>query len=104
MPCLEQGIAIFEELGARWEFADALAERGITYRELNRLDEAEADLRRATRISDEMGEGSWPVWTWRALAKVAEKRGDQAAAEEGWRARGARASQLVNEGHAGGGD
>ncbi|MGZ8565623.1 MAG: tetratricopeptide repeat protein, partial [Actinomycetota bacterium] len=85
LPCFEQGIAIFEELGARWEFADALAERGITYRELNRLDEAESDLRRATRISDEMGERQLAGWTWRALAKVAEKRGDQAAAEERWR-------------------
>jgi tetratricopeptide (TPR) repeat protein len=85
IPCFDQGIAIFEELGARWEFADALAERGITYRELNRLDEAEADLRRATRISDELGERQLAGWTWRALAKVAEKRGDQAAAEERWR-------------------
>ncbi len=85
LPCFDQGIEIFEELGARWEFADALAERGITYRELNQLDEAEADLRRATRISDEMGERQLAGWTWRALAKVAEKRGDHAAAEERWR-------------------
>jgi len=32
-----------------------------------------------------MGERQLAGWTWRALAKVAEKRGDQAAAEERWR-------------------
>src|SRR5205823_1709947 len=40
----DRGIAIFEEFGARWELADALGERGVAYRELGRLDEAEADV------------------------------------------------------------
>ena len=81
-PCFDRGIAIFEELGARWELADALAERGISKRELGRLDEAETDLRLAIRISEELGERQLAGWTWRALAQVAERRGDQAAAEE----------------------
>jgi tetratricopeptide (TPR) repeat protein len=78
----EQGMAVFEELGARWEFADALAERGIARRELGRLDEAEEDLSLAIRISEELGERQLAGWTWRALARVSERRGDQAEAEE----------------------
>jgi class 3 adenylate cyclase/tetratricopeptide (TPR) repeat protein len=78
----ENGMAVFEELGARWEFADALAERGIVRRELGLLDEAEEDLSLAIRISEELGERQLAGWTWRALARVSERRGDQAEAEE----------------------
>jgi len=82
LPWLDRGIAIFEELGARWEVADAQAERGIAKRDLGRLDEAEEDLRSAIRISEELGERQLAGWTWRALAKVSERRGDQAEAIE----------------------
>ena len=58
---------------------------GIAKRELGRLDEAEEDLRYAIRIAEELGDRQLPGWTWRALAKVAELRGDKAAAEEHWR-------------------
>ncbi|MGH2637123.1 MAG: ATP-binding protein [Actinomycetota bacterium] len=85
LPGLDRGIAIFEELGARWELADARAERGIVLRDLGRLDEAEEDLHAAVRISEELGERQMGGWTWRALAKVSERRGDQAEAERRWR-------------------
>jgi len=85
LPWFDRGIAIFSELGARWEMADARAARGIAMRELGRLDEAEQDLRYAIRIAEELGDLQLPGWTWRALAKVAELRGDGAAAEEHWR-------------------
>jgi class 3 adenylate cyclase/tetratricopeptide (TPR) repeat protein len=85
LPWLDRGIAIFSELGARWELADARAARGIAKRNLGRLDEAEEDLRYAIRIAEELGDRQLPGWTWRALAKVAELRGDQPAAEEHWR-------------------
>jgi class 3 adenylate cyclase/tetratricopeptide (TPR) repeat protein len=85
LPWFDRGIAIFSELGARWELADARAARGIAKRELGRLDEAEEDLRYAIRIAEELGDRQLPGWTWRALAKVAELRGDNAAAEEHWR-------------------
>jgi len=71
--------------GARWELADATAERGITKRELGRLDEAEEDLQKAIRISKELGERQLASWTWRALARVSERRGDHAEAEERFR-------------------
>ena len=85
LPWFDRGVAIFSELGARWELADARAARGITKRELGRLDEAEEDLRYAIRIAEELGDRQLPGWTWRALAKVAELRGDGVAAEEHWR-------------------
>src|SRR6266704_1693617 len=62
--------------------AGARAARGICKRELGRLDEAEDDLRFAIRIAEELGDRQLPGWTWRALARVSELRGDQAEAEE----------------------
>ena len=56
IPYLDSAIVTFDELGARWEYADATAERGIILRDVGRLDEAERDLRTATRISEELGE------------------------------------------------
>nr|MDP9327715.1 tetratricopeptide repeat protein [Actinomycetota bacterium] len=85
IPCFDRGVSIFTELGARWELGDALAARGIAERELGRLDEAEADLRQAVHISDELGERQLAGWTWRALASVAERRGDHAKAAERYR-------------------
>jgi class 3 adenylate cyclase/tetratricopeptide (TPR) repeat protein len=85
LPWLDRGIAIFAELGARWEMADARAERGISKRELGRLDEAEDDLRYAIRASEELGERQLAGWTWRAFARVAELRGDDAEAEKRYR-------------------
>jgi class 3 adenylate cyclase/tetratricopeptide (TPR) repeat protein len=82
LPCFDRGVSIFGELGARWEMADARAARGIAYRNLGRLDQAEDDLRFAIRTAEELGDRQIPPWTWRNLAKVAELRGDQAAAEE----------------------
>jgi tetratricopeptide (TPR) repeat protein len=102
IPWLDRGIAIFTELGARWELADARAERGITKRGLGRLDEAEEDLRYATRTSEELGERQLAGWTWRAFAKVAELRGDSAEAEKRYkRSREAEAHGPRKEGLAG---
>ena len=82
---LDKAIAIFTQLGARWELADARAERGISKRELGRFDEAEEDLRYAIHASDELGERQLAGWTWRAFARVAEMKGDQAEAEKRYR-------------------
>ena len=59
-----------------------MAERGIAYRELGQLDDAETDLQAAVRISEELGERQLASWTWRALARVSQKRGNRAEAEE----------------------
>ncbi len=77
---LDEAIEIFGDLGARWELADALAERGIAYREWEHLDLAERDLRRAVHMSEELGERQLAAWVWQALARVAERRGDRTEA------------------------
>jgi len=82
LPWFDRGIAIFMELGARWELADAHAARGIAELKLGLLDESEADLRYTIRVAEELGDRQLPVWTWRALARVSERRGDQAEADE----------------------
>ena len=85
LACFQSATDSFADLGARWEQADALAERGITNRELGRLDEAEHDLHQAIRMSEELGERQMGAWTWRALARVAERRGDEAEAQRRFR-------------------
>jgi class 3 adenylate cyclase/tetratricopeptide (TPR) repeat protein len=85
LPCLESAVATFDDLGARWELADATAERGQARRGLGQLDASEDDLRRALHISEELGELQLRSWLWRSLAKVSEERGDERQAEERWR-------------------
>ena len=85
VPCFDLAISIFSDLGARWELADATAERGIARRDLGQLDDAEIDLQQAIRISEELGERQLASWTWRALGRVSEKRGNLAEAEERFR-------------------
>ncbi len=85
LPWFDRGIAIFAELSARWELADARAERGVARRELGHLDEAEEDLRYAIRTSQELGERQLASWAWRAFARLAERRGDLGEAEERYR-------------------
>ena len=85
LPWLDRGIAILADLGARWEHADARAARGIAKTELGMLDGAEEDLRYAIKVAEELGDRQLPGWTWRALARVSEKRGDTVEAEERWR-------------------
>src|SRR5690242_28773 len=82
LPWFDEGIAIFADLGARWEQADATAARGIALTALRRLDEAEVDLQFAVRVAQELGDRQLPAWTWRALARVSELRGDAAEAAE----------------------
>jgi hypothetical protein len=58
--------------------ADALAERGICYRDLGRLDEGEEDLKSAIRISGELGEQQIAGWGGRALDRLAQIRAEGA--------------------------
>jgi hypothetical protein len=58
--------------------ADALAERGIAYRDLGLLDEGEEDLRAAIRISTELGEQQIAGWGGRALDRLTQLRAEGA--------------------------
>jgi tetratricopeptide (TPR) repeat protein len=78
IPRFDRAIEIFKELGARWEMADALAERGICYRDLGHLDEGEEDLKSALRISGELGEQQIAGWSGRALDRLAQIRAEGA--------------------------
>ncbi|MGH9074065.1 MAG: ATP-binding protein [Acidimicrobiales bacterium] len=82
LACFDRALAVFDHIGARWEYADALRTRGVALRDLGRLDEAESDLLASLRISEGLGERLLTRWTWHALARVAEHRGDRATAEE----------------------
>jgi class 3 adenylate cyclase/tetratricopeptide (TPR) repeat protein len=96
---LDTAVGIFGDLGARWELADAMAERGIIKREMGLLDEAEDDLGRAIRLSEDLGERQLASWTWRALARVSEKRGDEAETAE--RLRRAEQAEAAGPGRSG---
>jgi class 3 adenylate cyclase/tetratricopeptide (TPR) repeat protein len=76
----ESAIRTFRELGARWELAGALGERGAIYRVAGRLEEAEADLREAFVLCRELQERSLVSWTSAELARVLAMRGDPSAA------------------------
>ena len=82
LPWFDRAISTFVDLGARWEQADATAARGIAKREMGRLDEAEEDLELAIKVAEELGDRQIPGWTWRALARVSELRGDTTEAQE----------------------
>jgi class 3 adenylate cyclase/tetratricopeptide (TPR) repeat protein len=80
LPYLDEALPVFDELSARWEYADALRSRGVALREMDRLEEAEADLTKALRVLEQLGETSLTRWTWQALARVSERRGDAVTA------------------------
>jgi hypothetical protein len=80
---LEQGashadaaIRIFRELGARWELASSLGDRGATHRIARRLDAAELDLREAFVLCRDLKERSLITWTASELARTLAAQGD----------------------------
>jgi class 3 adenylate cyclase/tetratricopeptide (TPR) repeat protein len=78
----DTAVRIMRELGARWELASALGERGAILRLAGRLDEAERDLREAFVLCRELRERSLVGWTAAELARTLTARGDTSAAVE----------------------
>jgi class 3 adenylate cyclase/tetratricopeptide (TPR) repeat protein len=78
----DTAIRTFRELGARWELASALGDRGETHRLAGRLEPAERDLREALRICRELGERALITWTASELARILVARGDNAGARQ----------------------
>ncbi len=78
----DAAIRTFRELGARWELASAMGDRGTTHRLGGDLDEAERDLREAFRVCRELGERALVTWTASELARVLVVRGDTAGARQ----------------------
>ncbi len=66
----EQAMRTFRDLGARWEEASALSDRGTIRRLMGDLDGAERDLRDTIRMSNELGERTMQTWTVDRLVLV----------------------------------
>ncbi len=75
-----EAVRTLRELGARWELAGALGERGATHRIGGGLAEAEADLTEAFVVCKELRERTLVGWTAGELARVLAATGDIAAA------------------------
>jgi tetratricopeptide (TPR) repeat protein len=76
----DHAVRILRELGARWELAGALAERGSTARAAGLLDEAERDLREAFTLCKDLSEQALITWTGSELARALAARAETAAA------------------------
>jgi tetratricopeptide (TPR) repeat protein len=72
----DRAVATYRELGARWELASALDDRGVIHRLAGRLDEAERDLRESLRLSLELEERALGPWSAADLARVLVMKGD----------------------------
>jgi tetratricopeptide (TPR) repeat protein len=70
----DAAVASLRELGARWELASALGDRGAIHRMAGRLEEAERDLRDAFALCRDLRERSLVTWTAAELARVLAQR------------------------------
>ena len=76
-------IRTFRELGARWELASALGDRGAIHRVAGRLEDAEVDdLREAFVLCRDLKERALVTWTAAELARVLSMQGDTAGARQ----------------------
>ncbi len=78
----DTAIRTFRELGARWELASAVGDRGTIHRLRGDLEAAEVDLREAFRLCRELGERALVTWTASELARLLVVRGDTAGARQ----------------------
>ncbi len=73
---MDRAVLTFRELGARWEVASALGDRGNVRRLMGDLETAEEDVRETIRMSRELGERSLITWTVDRLVLILILRGD----------------------------
>ena len=76
----DAAVRILRELGARWELASVLGDRGATHRVAGRLDAAELDLREAFVLCRDLKERALVTWTAAELARTLAAQGDVAGA------------------------
>jgi class 3 adenylate cyclase/tetratricopeptide (TPR) repeat protein len=76
----DTAVRVFRELGARWELASVLGDRGAAHRVAGRLGEAEVDLREAFVLCRDLKERALVTWTASELARTIAMQGDAAAA------------------------
>jgi class 3 adenylate cyclase/tetratricopeptide (TPR) repeat protein len=78
----EAAIRTFRELGARWELASALGDRGSIHRLAGRLGEAETDLREAFVLCRDLRERALVTSIAVELARTVAAQGDPTAARQ----------------------
>lgn len=78
----DEAVGTLRELGARWELASALSDRGVIHRLNRRMDEAERDLREAFLLCRDLNERALVTWTAAELARILAQRGDPASARQ----------------------
>ena len=78
----DAAVATLRGLGARWELAGALGERGAIYRVAGRSEEAETDLREAFLLCLDLRERALITWTASELARTLALHGEVSAARE----------------------
>jgi tetratricopeptide (TPR) repeat protein len=76
----EQAIQSYRELGARWELAGSIGDRGVIYRLSGRLEDAEAELHEAFALCRGLKERGLVTWTAAELMKIQVLRGDLSGA------------------------
>jgi tetratricopeptide (TPR) repeat protein len=77
---LDQAVRTFHDLGARWEEASTIGDRGTCRRLLGDLRGAEEDFRETARVSRELGERTLMTWTVDRLVLVLVLQGEVARA------------------------
>jgi tetratricopeptide (TPR) repeat protein len=78
----DAAIRTFRELGARWELASALGDRGLIRRLMSEPGEAEPDLREAFRLCRDLNERALVSWTASELARILVAKGEAAGARQ----------------------
>jgi len=78
----EVAIRTFRELGARWELASALGNRGSIHRMAGRLEDAESDLREAFVLCRDLRERALVTSIAAELARIVAAQGDPSAARQ----------------------
>jgi len=78
----DTAVRVLRELGARWELASTLGDRGSTHRVAGRLDAAEIDLREAFVLCRDLNERALISWTASELARTLALRGDVGGARD----------------------
>src|SRR5439155_5724536 len=81
LPHLEQAVRTFRDLGARWELASALGDRGLVRRLMRDVDAAQADIEQALDLCRKLGERSLVAWTAGELIRLLLVKGDRQGAE-----------------------
>jgi class 3 adenylate cyclase/tetratricopeptide (TPR) repeat protein len=76
----DAAVRTLRELGARWELASALGDRGAVHRLAGRPDDAESDLREAFLLCRALNERALVGWTGAELSRLLATRGDTAGA------------------------